>query len=356
MKLSHSKLSALLSCPASFKLSYIEGISKKEEKPALYVGSAVHWGIEHNTEDLSEYFGNPLSYTRDQLLAESMVHGYLKHKDEIFDMMLTDTSTGEKLKLVDEMHELYVTGKLKSSIEKVKEHDFVGIIDLLLLTDKGFIVIDYKTSSFEPHWDQYLDQIYRYIFMLKTEFPEIPVIKIGIVNLRKTGIRQKKNENESQFLNRLRFEYDVNDDNLINYHEFNRVSLDDNLINSYIENLSRMADAGQTIVDNKMFYINYGAANGQYGKSDFWDIIYKTPDAHVLYNIRDKVWNEDEQKFDERRDCLPIDMLAIDHDNLVNHFETYKRIVEQENGDFSKYITDEQLLKLYKITLDKVQM
>ena len=43
---------------------------------------------------------------------------------------------------------------------------------------------------------------------------DIPVVKIAIINLRKTSIRQKKTENESQFLNRMKFEYDLNDDKL----------------------------------------------------------------------------------------------------------------------------------------------
>ena len=142
MKLSHSKLSTILSCPMSYYLSYVMGISKKDTKPALAIGSAVHWGIEHNTEDLTDYwkdngsFRSRDDYGRDQLLAEAMVHGYMKHKDEIFEQMLTDHETGDKLQLIEETHELYVTGKLKSKIKGVEFHDFVGIVDLLLLTDK----------------------------------------------------------------------------------------------------------------------------------------------------------------------------------------------------------------------------
>ena len=89
MKLSHSKLSTILSCPMTYYLSYIEGIQPIEEKAALAIGSAVHWGIEHNTEDLTEYYHSEESqYTREQLLSEAMVHGYFKHKEEIFNQKL----------------------------------------------------------------------------------------------------------------------------------------------------------------------------------------------------------------------------------------------------------------------------
>lgn len=330
MKLSHSKLTTLLSCPMTYYLSYVEGISKKETKSALAIGSAVHWGIEHNTEDLSEYykeegtFKQGDNYTRDQILAEAMVHGYLKHKDALFKQLLTDPKTKEQVTLVDETHELFLSGKLPSKLH-VLPHEFVGIIDLLLLTDKGFILIDYKTSSMVPDWDNYLDQIYRYIMLLNSTFPDVPVYKIGIINIRKTGIRQKKNETEFEFTQRLRFEYELNDENYINYHEYLPEELNQDHIKDYISNLSKMADAGETIVNNKMWFINYSAANGTYGKSDFWDIFYKTPDAYLLYKIKDPIWNDELNSTQDYRDCRPLDMMVIDKQDVMNHISKFEQ-------------------------------
>lgn len=384
MRLSHSKLATLLSCPMTYYLSYVEGISKKETKSALAIGSAVHWGIEHDTEDLSEYykeegtFKQGDNYTRDQILAESMVHGYLKHKESLFKQLLTDPKTKEQVTLIDEMHELFLSGKLPSKLHSLP-HEFVGIIDLLLLTDKGFILIDYKTSSMVPDWDNYLDQIYRYIMLLETNFPDVPIYKIGIINIRKTGIRQKKNETEFEFTQRLRLEYELNDENYINYHEYLPEELDQNHIKDYIDNLSKMADAGETIVNNKMWFINYSAANGTYGKSDFWDIFYKTPDAHVLYKIKDRHWNEEIEAFEDFRDCRPLDMMVIDKTNVMNHIEKFNEALSNfvevndinsklQRGElkslddirdtFYKYlneyfICDKELLDLYWITSKK---
>lgn len=330
MRLSHSKLTTLLSCPMTYYLSYVEGISKKETKSALAIGSAVHWGIEHNTENLSEYykeegtFKQGDNYTRDQILAEAMVHGYLKHKDALFKQLLTDPKTKEQVTLVDETHELFLSGKLPSKLHSLP-HDFVGIIDLLLLTDKGFILIDYKTSSMVPDWDNYLDQIYRYIMLLNSTFPDVPVYKIGIINIRKTGIRQKKNETEFEFTQRLRFEYELNDENYINYHEYLPEELNQDHIKDYIDNLSKMADAGETIVNNKMWFINYSAANGTYGKSDFWDIFYKTRDAYLLYKIKDPIWNDELNSTQDYRDCRPLDMMVIDKQDVMNHISEFEQ-------------------------------
>lgn len=375
MKLSHSKLAKIISCPMSYKLTYVDGIYTKVEKPALWIGSAVHWGIEHNTEDLSDYFKSQGTfkqgdaYTREQILSEAMVYGYLQHKDEIFNEILKDPETGEKLTIVDEMHELCVTGKLKSNLQNQDFHDFIGIIDLLLLTDKGFIIIDYKTSTYEPDWDGYLDQIYRYEFMLRSEFPDIPIIKVGIVNIRKTAIRQKKLENESQFFNRLKLEYKLNSENYVNYHEFSKRDIDEKLLNNYLDNLSVMADTAQTIIDNKLFFINYSNATTSYGKSDFYDIFYHTPNAYVLYNISDFVWNADESMFEDHRDCVEIDMKCVDADysKVLNKYSSFKQIlINFDYHDFNKkqkdyinkyivqnYIIDDNLISLYWQTFEK---
>lgn len=369
MKLSHSKLKMILECPMSYYLKHIQGIQLKVKKSALSVGSQVHWCIENNTEDLTPYFEENGTFkqrdkfTRDELLSEAMAHGYFKHKEELFDKMLTDNSTGEKLELLDETHELFLSTKLKSFKENT-EHEFIGIIDLLLLTNKGFILVDYKTSSQVPNWDNYLDQLYRYIFELKSNFPDIPIFKIAIINLRKTNIRQKKNENESEFLNRLKFEYDINDEEYINYHEFLPDTLDEKLIDNYIENLSRMADMADTIDKEKLFYINFGAANGQYGKSDYWDIFYGTPDAEMLYEISDHIYDEEDNTFKDKRDCIALDMKVIKHSNVLNKYSIFKEKLLETSASSKEeffnelaenYLVDRNLLDIYWQTYIKEQ-
>src|SRR5574344_400895 len=368
MKLSHSKLSCILSCPMTYYLVYKQGIQKKVEKPALAIGSAVHWGIEHNTEDLSDYFKDNGTFkqgdncTRDQLLAEAMIHGYMKHKDELFKELLKDPVTGEQMTLLDELHETYLTGKLQSPRNKDLQHDFVGIIDLLLLTNRGFVLVDYKTSSYVPDWDNYLDQLYRYIFELRCNFPDTPITKIAIINIRKTGIRQKKNETEFEFLQRMKFEYELNDEEYVNYHEFLPDTIDETLLDNYVKNLAKMADTANMIDEQQMWFINYGAANGQYGKSDFWDIFYHIPDAEVLYNISDTVWDEDEQTFINRRDCIALDMKVIDYDNVLNKYDIFEKELlastcsskdEYFNELAEHYIVDRQLLEMYWTTYIK---
>lgn len=364
MKLSHSKLNCILSCPMTYYLKYIQGISLKEKPAALAIGSAVHWGIEHNTEDLEEYtkttgtLKQSLGYSKEQLLAESMIHGYFKHKNEIFDQILTYNE--KKLKLIEEQHEIFMSANL-DSFKYETPHEFIGIIDLLLKTDEGYIIIDYKTSTLTPNWDDYLEQLYRYRFLLQSYYPDTPLIKIGIINIRKTSIRQKKDENEEEFLRRLRLEYEINDDELVNYHEFDPKELDQKLFDDYIKNLSKMADAAETIDKTGQFYINFGNARTQYGKSEFYDIFFETPGAEILYDIEDKIWNEDKQDFDVKRDCVPTDMSTILTNNILNKYDIFKKEFETIGINMSdtefdeylhkKYLCDNNLIDAYYTTL-----
>lgn len=360
MKLSHSKLQTILTCPMTYFLEYKEGIKLKIEKPALYIGSAVHWGIEHNTDDLTEFykesgsFKHEQGYTREQLLAESMVYGYLQHKKEIFDELLKDDD-GNKLEMLEETHELFLEAELEG-YKNNEVNNFVGIIDLLILTEKGFIVVDYKTSSQVPDWNQYLEQIYRYIYLLKKQFPEVPVYKIGIINLRKSMIRQKKDENEEGFLIRLKNEYKEHSDLYITTHIYHPSDLDENLISEYIENLKKMADMANVIDKNEMWYINYSNANGVYGKSQYYDIFYKTKDNYLLYKISDTLYDAGEDVIKNERDCVPIDMLVIDKKNILNKYDIFeKEVIDSEilNKDKlfpflkSKYECDDKLLEKY---------
>lgn len=363
MRLSHSKLGLILSNPMEYYLSYKLGIMPKQEKKAFAIGSATHWGLEHSTENLDEYYEHPDDYTYDQLLSEAMVHGYLYHKDKIFDELLTDEETGEKLELLKEEHEVFIDGKLKSFIHK-EPHIFVGIIDLLLLTDKGFIICDYKTSSTVPDWDSYLEQLYRYIFLLESEFPDIPVLKIAIINLRKSKTKQLRGETNVSYAKRLKQDYEINDDNFVNWHIFNPRDLNKEFMNDYITNLSRMADTAEMIDTNNMWYISYSSTNA-YGGSQFKDIIYKTPNCYVLYNIKDTVYDEYTKQMKDYRDCREIDIEAIDNHNILNKYEQFEAnalSLFSVNNNVDKNVLfnylkknfkcDDSLLEQYWITLN----
>ncbi len=368
MKLSHSKMQLLLKDPMSYHLKYDLGISAIATKPALSIGSAVHWGLEHSTSNLDEYYDNPTYYSDEQGLAEAMVEAYLQSKDEIFDLILTKKD-GTKLQLVDEMHELFINSKLSSFTHPDKSHLFIGIADLLLETNEGLILIDYKTSSKEPDWNGYLEQIYRYIFMLRNVFPDKPVVKIGIINIRKSAMRQKSTESKESYYKRMKDEYRANADKYVYTHMFKPEELNQELLNAYVENLSRMADTAEMIVNNKMYYINFGAQN-DYGKAEYYDIFYRTPGAYALYNITDTILDDSgvikTESDGGRRQCNEYDIEMLDDPRLINKYDAFKAAVIdiikevntfEEDVIFDqlhkKYVIDDVLLNNYWIILNK---
>lgn len=366
MRLSHSRLSTLVANPKKYKAIYKLGFTQKEKSSALSIGSAVHWGIENNTENLQPYFDESgtfwqaQQYTYEQLLSESMVYGYLKHKDEIMADILTDMETCEPLELIEELHEITLTASLPSNIEGAEPHSFLGIIDLLLLTDKGFIILDYKTSRYKPNFEDYLEQIYRYIFLLKGEFPDVPIYKVGIINLRKASIRQKKTETEYGFLQRLKMEYELNEDAYINHYIYTEDVLDKQLMERYIKNLADMADFAEHVDLHKLYWWNYSDTWGK----EFYGICHNIKDAHVQFDISDTIFDEDKKIFEKYRSAKPIDMLAINQDNVLHkyeQFETQAVAYFAVHQDVTKdklfthikqnFICDDELLEQHWLTL-----
>ena len=367
MKLSHSKLETCINNPMDYYLSYKLGIQPKETKKCFQVGSAMHWGFEHGTEDLSQWFkenGDMLQqcgYSIEQEQAEAMCHGYFHNYDKIMDEVLKDYDTGERLEFADgehEFHELSLTAKLPSAKDRSKSYDFIGIIDLLFVTKKGFIILDYKSSSEVPDFNKYLDQIYRYDFMLRQNFPGFPIYKIGIINIVKSKIKKMSNENDSEFRLRWKKQYEQYPNRLINVNMFDKSKLDDQLVNDYISNLSREADLANAIDENSLYYINYRGAKEPY-KSVYYDIYYNEPYAYSMFSIKDTVIDPDTSLLSKKRDCVPSDMLVVRQDNVMCKFEEcakekveHMKMGKDEFDEYihSKYVIDQSLLDLYDST------
>lgn len=364
---SHSRLNKLLENPAEYFLIYEEGIKPKQEKAAFSAGSAFHYALETNTSDLTEYYKektNSDEYTDEQCLVECMAECYLKNKAQIYNDLLYDEETDTHLEILEEFHELELTCEFPSKLFKTP-HKFMGIIDLLLLTEKGWILIDYKTSSKAVDWDNYKSQLYKYHHLLNFNFDEFPVYKIAIINMKKTMIRKKTNENPQSYKDRIRTEYDLNEDKYIDVHVYKGSEFSPEQLKINSESLSEMMDCAQMILNNKLFFVHYSNIVGQYGPSQYYDIFYKTQDNHALYTIRDLIYDEDTNDIVTTRNCEPIDMTVLDEHNVLNKYNIFKDQVKllkanginDETKIFKslkqKYKTDDNLLKKYMITYNK---
>ena len=353
MKLSHSKLNCILSNPAEYYLVYKEKIKPKLQKPALSLGSAVHYALENNSSDLSEYYNSKLNGVKEEeVVAEAMAEMFLSKKEEV----LKDILDG--CKVVEEYKEIKL-----SVLDKINgiDYEFEGIIDLLLLTDKGFVIIDYKTSSQHPDYSQYLDQIYRYIYLLRSNFPETPIYKTAIINIRKCMLRKRAKENDEEFFRRIKWEYENVSDDYLSRYVYKESEVNINLYESYINNLKSQWFFAYLTDQNNVKCINFKSAD-EYGGSSYRPIYYQQDGCENLYEIEDVFIDEDDNIV-SKRDCVKLDMIKLFNDDqkVLNKYRMFKKIKEDYEEKISKkdnkneffkylrsiYLTDNKLLETY---------
>lgn len=319
----------------TYYLSKIQGIHKIVPATALHLGSAVHHGLAENVIELDDIYDE---YCQEQAIAEGILSAYFDQKSSIYSQILNND------RFVTEEHELHLEANLPSA-------SFHGFIDLLVITDHGATIVDYKTTSREPNWDDYTDQLLRYTYLCQEN--GINVDKIAILNLRKIGIRQKQSESDIMFYNRIKSTYQDLPAQYVIYHEFDKDLLSQSYMDRYIYNLDIMCQEATKIIETKNYYINYAEANGKY-RSEYYEIFYNMPDAEVLYEIEDTIPGIEEPK----RQCVPIDMKTIEYtdqpDIIINKYDIYatKRRLYNNDNTFhnwltSNFITDDSLLAVY---------
>lgn len=180
---SHSRVETFNTCPKKFKYNYIdklEMLPNTDPQNPLYLGTALHHGIEQDVESsVKEYF---MSYP-----------------------VITSLHSFEAIKLehwITQVKEL-ITGENRLTFELfVSCGEFKGYIDLIEWLPDGTVAIyDFKYSN---NIDHYMESpqvhLYQYYFEKMTG---TPVSRLGFIFIPKVTIRQKKTENESQFIARL---------------------------------------------------------------------------------------------------------------------------------------------------------
>lgn len=192
-KFSHSRVETFETCPYRYYLRYGEGLNvlpnNDDPQNALFLGTAIHEGIEHGVkEGIQKYFD---SYP-----------------------VIGDLHINESIKLE---HWIPKVQKLVGDLCKDKEpiyeqmishDDLIGFIDLLIPVEqdgdyKKFALYDFKYSN---NVDRYLAsrQLHEYKHFYEKANPFHEIVEMGFIFIPKTGIRQKKTEDLSQFRKRLK--------------------------------------------------------------------------------------------------------------------------------------------------------
>lgn len=178
---SYSRIGCFKQCPYQYKLKYVDKLKTlpdTEASNALYLGTALHTGLEKNIKEaLEQYYSN---YP-----------------------VIDNLQINEAIKLE------HIIPKGKESIPngsfevKIDDDEFVGYIDLLVSKGNNhFDIWDFKYSN---NVDRYLESgqlhVYKY-FYEKTHEGHI-VDNLYFIFLPKIQIRQKKTEDIYQFRKRL---------------------------------------------------------------------------------------------------------------------------------------------------------
>lgn len=184
MKFSYSRVSTFNTCPYQYKLRYVDKIKtipNTDANNALYLGTAVHTGIEKTVEEAIEQ--------------------YLSNYPVVDDLQINETIKLEHI--IPKAKELLPDGLFEV---KVQDEDFIGFMDLLVPKgDNHFDLYDFKYSN---NVDRYLAsaQLHVYKYFYEKTNPKQIIDNLFFVFLPKTQIRQEKVEDLYQFRKRLQSE------------------------------------------------------------------------------------------------------------------------------------------------------
>lgn len=182
MKVSHSRVESFEKCPKQYEYRYLERLKTlpdDDPQNALYLGSALHEGLEKGVEAaLKNYRSNFFGFTDLHVHEEMKLSHYVK-------MGLEQLPQGD--------HEV-----------QLMTDDFVGYVDLIEHNEDGSVTIwDFKYSSpksVERYKESRQLPLYAY-FYEKLKGVEVSALKYAL--FPKVMIRQKKTETLEQFRQRL---------------------------------------------------------------------------------------------------------------------------------------------------------
>lgn len=176
MRWSYSSLNTYETCPAAFKMIYLDGYRSGQNAFSEW-GSLMHKLLENYYTNQIDLFDLPDAY-------DNQYDRYVKHEfppNKFVDLNDTYKRDGRSyLCNFDDPFSTYeIIGVEKKFKTKIDDHDFVGIIDLLLKEkdSDSYVVCDHKSHKFKnkKEIEKYLYQLYLYAKHVKEAYGKFPV-------------------------------------------------------------------------------------------------------------------------------------------------------------------------------------
>lgn len=201
MQVSHSRIEQFENCKFKYKLRYLDKIKtipNDDPQNALFLGTALHTGIEKNVDEaIKQYY---MSYP-----------------------VITDAHVNEATKLESLLPKAAALIPEGEHEVKLENEHFIGFIDLLApatVFERGvevpnqYDLYDFKYSN---NVSNYMDsrQLHEYKYFFELLNPGKKIRNIYFLFVPKVNIKQKKTEDLSQFRKRLQEELDKAEPKLV---------------------------------------------------------------------------------------------------------------------------------------------
>lgn len=187
MRMSYSKVETFVKCPYKYNIKYNAGLvafPNLDPTNPLILGTALHMGIEQDTETAIQWYCDQFPLIDD------------KHVEEIIKLET----------VIEKARAILPLGEHERKIEVMEPMHFIGFMDLLVpINDTEYDLYDFKYSN---NMDRYLEEsaqlhVYKHFF---EQMNWKSIRRMFFVFAPKVSIRLKKSETVEDFRIRLRNE------------------------------------------------------------------------------------------------------------------------------------------------------
>lgn len=263
MKVSYSRVSTFNQCPYKYKLRYVEKIDTiKNQDPnnALYMGTALHEGLENDLK----------------ACIKSYISNYYVLNDKNIDEI-------EKFKfLIPRIKPLVPDGI--NELEIV-DNDFTGFIDLLVPTDKEGVydMYDFKYSNNKANY-QLSPQLHLYKYFYEKQSGN-KIRNMYFLFVPKVQIRQKKTEDLYQFRKRI----DEELENTFEKLEFMKINYDSNKVISFLLDVKKLYEC-ESFGKNPSYLCNWCEYKKYCEKGEDYMLLPKNERREVKIDEKPDFW------------------------------------------------------------------
>lgn len=173
MVYSFSRISTYINCPFAYKKYYLEGV-KTESNSAADVGTYVH---EHIRTQIQE---EEMPFINLSIEGLEVAKDFIHNSEDI----MLELAFRYNYETLETEQDIFINKEFKEVEPDSKDAFLRGIVDLILFSDEGIIVLDWKTGRSEPD----LLQLYIYAILVEAKYGKLPK-EVGFIKLRDKEIK-----------------------------------------------------------------------------------------------------------------------------------------------------------------------